>query len=347
MTDLALYARRPWSYAAVNSWSLYRFHWRLAFGLVLALGQLSGALGQQSLQELREIESQIQDVVLSTAAATVVVSDGRGSVSGVVVSPDGWVLTAGHVLTTGGSDFRVTFPDGRRVKARVVGKNLDVDAGMVKVTEEGTYPYVELGSCEPLQLGDWVVCLGHPGGFDLGRDPPVRAGKIIAIKPTQLITDCALIGGDSGGPLFDLNGRLVGIHSSISYDSIAINRHVMIDTFRQYWERMKSGESWGQLPELTNEDDEALRARAGMGISLDTKAEAEARITRVKPGSVGELAGLRVGDRILEFDGTQVTNAEQLIELVKTKDPGDKVILVFDRDGQQFEIALTLEQIGP
>jgi S1-C subfamily serine protease len=84
-----------------------------------------------------------------------------------------------------------------------------------------------------------------------------------------------------------------------------------------------------------------------MGISLDTKAEAEARITRVKPGSVGELAGLRVGDRILEFDGTQVTNAEQLIELVKTKDPGDKVILVFDRDGQQFEIALTLEQIGP
>ncbi len=301
---------------------------------------------QQSLEELRGIEAAIQQVAAKNSAATVVVSDGRGSGSGVVVSDDGLVLTAGHVLTTGGNDFHVTFPDGRRVKARPLGKNLDVDAGMVKITEPGTWPHVELGSCDALELGDWMVCLGHPGGYDLGRDPPVRAGKLIADRPTQVITDCALIGGDSGGPLFDLQGRLVAIHSSISYDSIAINRHVKIDVFRRSWDRMLAGEHWGRLPELTNDDDEALRARAGMGITLDMSSPG-ATISRVKAGSVAETQGIQPGDRICEFDGTEVTSPDQLIELVKTKDPGDQVIVVVERGAVRKEVLITLEQIGP
>ncbi len=214
----------------------------------------------QDREQFRAIQEKVERVVAANLPATVVVTDGRGSGSGVVVSAEGLVLTAGHVMTTGGNDYRVTFPDGRQLKARPLGKNLSVDAAMLMIAEPGPWPYVELGDCDGLKLADWCVCLGHPGGYDLGRVPPVRVGKIIAIKPNQLITDCALIGGDSGGPLFDLDGRLIGIHSSISYDSIAINRHVKINAFRQSWDRMRSGATWGTLPELTNDDDEALRA---------------------------------------------------------------------------------------
>ena len=222
-------------------------------------------------EDLKLVQQKVKEVARKNMNLVVAVTDGIGYGSGVIVSEDGLVLTAGHVLLTGGTDFRVIFPDGREAKAEPWGRNLNVDAGMVRILEEGPWDHAEMGTLATLRKGDWCVCLGHSGGYELGRRPPVRAGRIIDFEPDQLVTDCVLIGGDSGGPLFDLEGRVVGIHSSIG-GSIAENRHVSIATFRKHWDRMISGEKWGQLPELAGKEDEQQKPpgkRSSMGIRVD------------------------------------------------------------------------------
>src|SRR5690606_1630477 len=132
----------------------------------------------------------------------------------------------------------VVFPDGKQVSGEVVGANFSKDIVMVRITDEGEWPFVERGAPRQLPAGGWVVALGHSAGFDPGRTPPVRFGRVVSKGPgNYLTTDCTLIGGDSGGPLFDLEGKLVGINSSIGR-SVQNNNHAGIDGFTEDWERL-------------------------------------------------------------------------------------------------------------
>ena len=119
--------------------------------------------GLTEVQRLRELQNTISTIVENNMPAVVAVTDGIGFGSGVVISPDGLVLTAGHVMMRDG-EYEVAFPDGRTVSARPLGRNLNIDAGMVQITEPGPWPYVELSQREPAP-GDWVVALGHSGGM--------------------------------------------------------------------------------------------------------------------------------------------------------------------------------------
>ncbi len=318
----------------------------LAVLFLLAFAPLGSGQDTPGLEQLREIQSRIQKVAAQNTLATVLVTDGIGSGSGVIVSADGLVLTAGHVLTTGGNDYRVTLPTGREVKAHALGKNLNFDAGMVQMDAPGPWPYVELGKYDSIRVGDWAVCLGHPGGYEIGRTPPVRAGKIIAVRPSRLITDCALIGGDSGGPLFDLDGKLIGIHSSIS-DSISMNRHVSINIYQEHWDRMKRGESWGVLPELTDDDSEEEvdpTPRAGLGITVDINAR-QAKVTVVRPGSIAEQIGVHVGDIVVRINDAAIHSPQQVIDLIAAKSPGDSIDVTVERNGQQMLFSAKLDAI--
>ena len=293
------------------------------------------------LTTLRAVQKQVQQVVRKNLSATVAITDGVGFGSGVVVSKDGLIMTAGHVLTTGGSSFKVIFPNGREVSAKPLGKFLDVDAGMMQLEEEGPFPFVELGDLRELSRGNWCVCLGHSGGYEIGRQPPVRAGRILDFEPDSLVTDCALIGGYSGGPLFDLNGKLIGIHSNIG-TSIAMNRHVAVNTYLKYWDRLKSGETWGSLPDL----EVIERPRAAMGIKVDLESEDTAIINTVHRGGAGEAAGLQSGDVVIQFDGITVKNSIHLIDLVKQKKPGEQVELLLDRNGESVMANVRLQMLG-
>ncbi len=105
----------------------------------------------------------------------------------------------------------------------------------------GSWPYAEVGTSKTLTTGDLVVALGHAGGFDPVRTPPVRFGRIITHQSNKFLsTDCTLIGGDSGGPLFDLNGKVIGIHSSIGTD-LSSNNHASIEGFHQDWKKLQAG----------------------------------------------------------------------------------------------------------
>lgn len=295
------------------------------------------------LGQLRNLESRIRSVVSQSMNACVSISDGIGFGSGVIVSEDGLVLTAGHVIT-GPGPYEVLLPSGRTVRAQRLGRNLDVDSGMVKIIDPGPWPFVEIAKLhsarperDPL-LGDWVVCLGHSGGFELGRLPPVRSGRILSRKSHQVVTDAVLIGGDSGGPLFDLSGKLIAIHSSIG-DSIAENRHVTVDIFQRDWDRLRRGESWGSLPDL---NDPLEKKREGkIGIVVD-RTLPQAVIKTVREDSSAADVGLRTGDIILSFNRIEIRDGGHLIEEIKRYSAGEVYPIVISRNGKQisFEIQL-------
>src|SRR5262249_56787918 len=106
---------------------------------------------------------------------------------------------------------------------------------MIKIPETGQYPHVEMGDSKSLQKGQWVVSLGQPGGFVPGRSPVLRLGRVINSTDSLIQTDCTLVGGDSGGPLFDLDGKVIGIHSRIG-ERISFNIHVPVATYRDEWD---------------------------------------------------------------------------------------------------------------
>ncbi len=311
----------------------------MVLGVVVAFFQVAQVLGDD-LTRLRRIETRVKHVVQQSIPATVSVTDGLGYGSGVIISEDGLVLTAGHVLTTGGKDFKVIFPDGREVKAKPLGKNLNVDAGMLQLLESGPFPFVEIGDARRLTRGDWCVCLGHSGGYELGRQPPVRAGRILDFEPDIIRTDCALIGGDSGGPLFDIDGKLIGIHSNIG-TSIAENRHVSINTFMKHWDRIQKGDSWGRLPELEVQQ----KPRAGLGLRLDLEAES-AVVIQVHRGGAAEAAGILADDVIADFNQIGVRGPQHLIDLVKQCQPEDEVTVTLRRGNAELEAVVRLQMLG-
>ncbi len=201
---------------------------------------------------------------LYRAATVALVSPSEpGSGSGVIVSPDGLVLTAAHCIEDFGSPNVLLLSDGRKVKTTALGKDRGRDSGMVKIIDPappGGWPYVPLG--ETPEQGTWVLAMGHPGGVVLGRPPPLRLGRIYSKPEDEFIcTDCTVVSGDSGGPLFDLEGHVVGINSNITVN-IDANRHIPGSLYMKQWRQLQQepvpeqlapaivlspGEDWNQL----------------------------------------------------------------------------------------------------
>ncbi len=169
-----------------------------------------------------------------------------GEGSGIVISEDGLILTAGHVMGQAGAELTVIFPDGRRANAKALGANFTRDSGLVKITDPGKWPHVEMGRSDELKPGAWCLALGHPGGVQKGRTPPVRLGRLLVAgrHGRFLMSDATVISGDSGGPLFDLEGRVIGIHSNIGMN-VNQNQHVPIDVFRSQWDDLLASKTFG------------------------------------------------------------------------------------------------------
>ncbi len=292
-----------------------------------------------SILKLRQVQSEVEKVVAKNTEACVAISDGVGFGSGVIISRDGLVLTAGHVMgDVNQGHYKIFLSSGRTVRAKPLGKNLNADTGMCQIIDPGPFPFAELESSPRMKAGDWVVSLGYSGGWELGRTPPVRTGRIIAQEDEQIVTDAVLIGGDSGGPLFNLDGNLIGIHSSIG-DSVAENRHVRVGVFRRDWVRLKRGESWGKLRELN--DPKENRKRGRIGIKLDL-SQAQATIRAVNEGMPAEEIGLEVGDIITEFDGIPVNDGQHLISIILMRNAGDVCPIVVRREGKEIRYEIIL-----
>jgi serine protease Do len=289
--------------------------------------------------DVRAMEQHVRKAAAAAMQATVGLRVGGAGGSGVIISADGYVLTAGHVSRDKGRAATIIFPDGKSVRGTTLGANLGVDAGLIRITAKppaGGWPYCEMGSSSGLKAGQWCLATGHPGGYRRGRTPPVRLGRVLRSTSTVLVTDCTIVGGDSGGPVFDMQAKVIGISSRIG-GSIEANIHVPVNVYRRDWERLAKGDVFG------------FRGRRSGGAYLGVTAEVEAtdaRIASVQPGSAAAKAGLKPGDVIVKFNGMAVPDFPHLAMMISRKKPGDKVKLTVKRGKKTIEVQATLGRRG-
>ncbi len=290
----------------------------------------------ENLEELRVIQEHVRALTKKVTPAVVNVRLGMGQGSGVIISPDGYVLTAGHVSGTPGRDVWLTLADGRKVKGKTLGVNRRIDSGLIKISGDGPWPYVEMGSSKGLKKGQWCLAIGHPTGLKPGRAPVVRLGRVLDSGDVLIRTDCTLVGGDSGGPLFDMNGKVIGIHSRIAL-SLTANIHVPVDTYRETWAKLKAGDAWGggMFGQATRRNEPYI------GVTGDPDGE-NCKILEITPGSPAEKAGLKANDVVLRFGGQKIADFDTLRSQVLKRRPGEEVTVEIQRGDQTVSLKLTV-----
>jgi len=293
----------------------------------------------ETLGELRQMDEHQQWLVKKVSRVTVGLQIGSTQGSGVLVSEDGYVLTAAHVAGQAAREVLVLMPDGQSHRGTSLGMDRDVDAALIKIdpqTRDGQpvqWPYAPMGRGVDLQPGSWCMALGHPGGFRGDRQPVARFGRILEMEDSVLTTDCKLVGGDSGGPLFDMRGRVIGVHSRIG-SKVTKNLHVPVDAYRDSWTRLAEGKSWGDFSTLVGGD-----AILGVRAERDTN---RALIGSVMPASPAQRAGMQPGDLVTRFDDRQVETFDDLKRLVGLHQPGDEVTLEVQRGERTLELKVVL-----
>lgn len=322
----------------------------LLFFVILCSGNIVCADNNDVIRNLKIVEQQVKKHLEKNTAVTVaIISESGDAGSGVIISRDGIILTAAHVVQNE-DRVMVVFADGKTAMARVLGANFTRDAAMIKLVDGNDWPFVELGDSDAMKVGDFVVALGHAKGFDPTRRAPVRLGRLQNDgKQRFMISECTLIGGDSGGPLFDTEGRLVGIHSSIG-PVLRINNHVPVNVFKKDWEYLIQGKRWGYLGAHPMSDPEsaALGCRYADGIIGENGIViAEGVIVGdVVVGSPADRAGLQAGDVIKQISGRVLENTKDMIRELGRYRPGEEADLVVVRNGETYKTKLKFERLG-
>lgn len=293
-----------------------------------------------STADLRAIQQQVEALVPRISAAVVAVEVDSGSPgivaigSGVVVSSDGLVLTAGHVCESSDRRVRFEFPDGKIAHGKTIGLDDDADTGLMRITDAGPWPCAPVGPLREAKLGEWVLALGHPGGFDSTRSLVVRLGRVICAAPGVLQTDCTISPGDSGGPLFDMQGRVIGIHSAIS-SSMSDNFHVPITEFYATWKELA-----GAAAPIAPQPARFPLAYCGATAVNDTEG---CRLSAIDKDSPAAKAGLKVNDIVLKVEDRTILAAAAFDRWVTESSPGQTINLQIKRGGKTQTFKLKLQ----
>jgi putative serine protease PepD len=257
--------------------------------------------------------------------------------SGFVVDDEGTILTNEHVVE-GADQIEVTFADGTTVDAELVGTDASTDVGVidVDVSADELTP-LPLGDSSPLRVGESVVAIGSPFGFE----GTITAGIISALDRTvdapngfpivgAIQTDAPINSGNSGGPLLNLDGEVIGINAQIESPSggnVGVGFAVPIDSARRAADAILAGETV---------------AYPYLGARLADAPSGGAAIAAVQPDSPAEEAGLEDGDVVTAVDGEEVRSADDLVAAIAQLAPGDEVTLTVERDGETHEIDVTI-----
>jgi len=272
---------------------------------------------------------------------------GQSLGSGFIISEDGYVLTNHHVVNRA-DEVTITMSDRREFSAKVIGSDEQSDVALLKIDATGL-PYLRTGDSAGVRPGQWAVAIGSP----FGLEQSVTAGIVSAVQRATsnnqryvpfIQTDVAINRGNSGGPLLNTKGEVIGINSQIFSNtggfmgvSFAIPISVAMDVVEQI--KTSGSVQRGQIGVIVspvNSD-----AAAGFGLP-DTHG---ALVVETQPGSAGETAGLEPGDVIRAVDGVKITQSSELPPLIGSKRPGTKVKLSVFREGREREIEVTLTQL--
>ena len=270
----------------------------------------------------------------------------RAQGSGFIISPDGYILTNNHMVG-GAEKVEIVLSDGRKFKAEIIGTDEATDIAVVKI-DSSELPHLEFADSDQLEVGEWVLAIGNP----MGLSHTVTAG-IVSAKGRSLAllgqgsienfiqTDAAINFGNSGGPLINLDGKVVGMNTAIygASGNIGLGFAIPINMAKHAYEQLRDG---GQIErgflgiefkELTPE------LAASLSLDEDTKGVA---ISNVVSDSAAEKAGLERYDVIVELDGDPVVKGNEFLNRVAVLSPGTKVKVIVLRDGKRKEFTIKL-----
>ncbi|RKT60525.1 serine protease Do [Azonexus fungiphilus] len=266
--------------------------------------------------------------------------------SGFIISADGYILTNAHVVD-GADEVSVRLTDKREFKARLVGADKRTDVALLKIDAAGL-PVVKLGDPTRLKVGEWVVAIGSPFGFDNSVTAGIVSAKGRALPQENYVpfiqTDVAINPGNSGGPLFNLNGEVVGINSQIYSRSggyMGVSFAIPIDVAMEIQQQLRStGKvSRGRLGVVIQEVSKELAESLGLARPMG------AVVNAIEPDGPAQKAGIAAGDVILRFDGKTVNSSAELPRLVAATRPGTRALVQVWRQGKLREIAVTVGQM--
>ena len=262
--------------------------------------------------------------------------------SGVVISADGEILTNNHVVESihgGDSTLEIKISDGRTFKGTILGKDKELDIALIKIEAKGL-PYAKLGDSDAIKVGEWVVAIGNP----LGLEHTVTQG-IISAKGRQLTgpglesflqTDAAINRGNSGGPLLNLRGEVIGINTAIRPDGQNIGFAVPVNMVKRIIADLRSGKpvSRGYLGvgtrNLDNEFQQSLGIREG------------AVVSNVDRGTPADKAGIQRLDVITGVDGQKVRSGDELVAAIAGRRAGESVTVTVWRNGKFLDLKVVL-----
>lgn len=266
--------------------------------------------------------------------------------SGFIVSGDGYILTNAHVVDAA-DEITVRLTDKREYKAKVIGADKRTDVALIKI-DANNLPTVRLGDPNQLKVGEWVVAIGSPFGFDNSVTAGIVSAKGRSLPQESYVpfiqTDVAVNPGNSGGPLFNMRGEVVGVNSQIYSRSggyMGLSFAIPIDVAMEVQGQLRThgkvsrGRLGVVIQEVTRELAESLGLSRPMG----------AIVNAVEKGGPAEKAGLEAGDVILKFDGKPVNSSSDLPRLVGGTKPGTKSTVQVWRKGAAKDIQVTVGEV--
>lgn len=302
---------------------------------IAVIGLLNVSLLAQDF-DAENLQKRIYDAIEKISPAVVAIQ-GRGhTFSGVIVSPEGHVLSAGHTIQPN-ARYRVILSDERVLAARGKGSNARLDCALLKIEGESDLPYVELGDSSTLVKYQPCVSISHPGGYDRRRGPVVRFGHILrrSTRNLGMVQSTAIMEpGDSGGGLFDLNGRLIAIHSRIGRADEQ-NYEVPINLYKESWEQLITASNFS-IPGVPR-----------IGFHIENLEDQDGvKITHIVEDSLAESSGFEVGDIITSINDREIRSIRRLETALASafKQGVTELGITVNRDDEEKEIAVPFEK---
>ncbi|MFC0588620.1 Do family serine endopeptidase [Novosphingobium aquiterrae] len=270
--------------------------------------------------------------------------------SGFIVSSDGYVVTNNHVITAEGKgqveSITVTMPDGTEYPAKLVGKDAPSDLAVLKITASKPLPFVKFGDSRSARVGDWVIAIGNP--FGLGGT--VTSGIVSAVTRSTgsgsaydryIQTDASINRGNSGGPMFDMKGQVIGINNAIfspTGGSVGIGFAIPAETAAPIVDKLIKGVSIDrgylgvQIQPVTEDVADSLGLAHNRGELVQS----------VQPGQPAATAGIQPGDVVLKVDGKDVSPDQTLSYIVANTAPGKRIPIELIRQGKRLTLTATV-----
>jgi serine protease Do len=273
--------------------------------------------------------------------------------SGVIINKDGYIITNNHMVANAES-IEVELYDGTKQKATLIGADPSTDLAVIKIDPTPTMKYAPLGDSDMVKVGQWVIAIGSPRGFDWTVTAGIISAKhrtgIGALGPTGyedfIQTDASINPGNSGGPLINLNGEVIGINSLIISASqgsegmgFAIPSNMAKDISESLLQHGKvvRGYMGVNIQDITPEMAKGLKIKGSVKGAI---------VTDIMPGGPAEKAGIEQGDIIVQYNGKDIEDVTQLRNLVAATSPGESVTIKVVRNNEQMELTLNIGDLS-